>query len=93
MATKRKRRPPLKHISGIDDLNLRELGVGAIAQIVLFTMSLFPFVGIVIGTYYSAQDAYSLRAFGRILLAFAFFLHFVYFCVVCPFIFYTTILR
>lgn len=90
--TKIKRRPALKYQSGIDELSLRELGVTPTAQIFIFVVSLFPIVGIVIGTYYSSLDAYHIRSFGRVVLAFAMLLHFTYFCVICPLVLYTSIL-
>lgn len=88
---KRKRRPPLRHQSGIDDLSLYQLGVGPAAQFLIFAISLFPIVGLVIGTYYASQDSFQLRSYGRILVAYSLILHFLYFCVICPFFLYQTI--
>lgn len=73
------RRAPLP-----DKLTLYQVGLGGGAMVFIFFISLFPFVGLVIGSYYSGQDHYPTRSFGRTLLAFAVFLHFIYFCVLCP---------
>lgn len=67
-----------------DEYTLPQIGLGGIVPFLLFIMSLFPFVGLVIGGYYSDQPHYAARSFGRMLLAFSILLHFLYFCVICP---------
>ncbi|NDJ84644.1 MAG: hypothetical protein GYB66_02050 [Chloroflexi bacterium] len=72
----------------LDARSMREVGLGVGAQFFVFSIALFPLVGLVIGFYYSSQDHYGTRSLGRTLLAYAFLLHFVYFCVACPLLFY-----
>jgi hypothetical protein len=68
----------------LNDLSLDEVGLPFVVTAFISVMSLFPLVGLVIGSYYSSSRHYPTRSFGRILLAFAVFLHFMYVCVACP---------
>ncbi len=86
------RRPPPKRRGSVDHLSSRQVGLGPGDQIALFVLALFPLVGIVIGTYYAAQDHFPTRSFGRLLMAYAFILHFAYFCVICPLLLYSALL-
>lgn len=87
------RRPPLKrHDSGAyDHLSLGEVGLGRLPQLILMVLALFPIVGLVMGTYYQEQNHYATRSFGRLLMAYAVVLHFMYFCVLCPLTLYLTL--
>jgi hypothetical protein len=76
-----RREPPKRRR---DDYTLPQIGLGGIAPFFLFVMALFPFVGLIMGAYYSDQPHYAARSFGRMMLAFAMLLHFLYFCVICP---------
>ncbi len=79
-----RRLSPRKVARALDNLTLAQVGLGPGALLFIFFISMFPIVGLVIGSYYSNQDHYPTRSLGRTLLAFAIFLHFVYFCVLCP---------
>lgn len=86
---------PSRHVeplhSELDHLTLDEVGMGLPVQLFLFVLALFPFVGIVLGSYYAANEThYGIRSIGRMLLAFSFILHFIYLCVACPLAFYLT---
>ncbi len=83
-----RRRPPLKRRNSLDHLGLAEVGLGTGAQLFIFGIALFPLVGIVLGSYYASQDHYATRSFGRLVLAFAAILQFLYFCILCPTLFY-----
>ncbi|PJF39236.1 MAG: hypothetical protein CUN55_14930 [Phototrophicales bacterium] len=84
-------RPPERIHSPLDELPLDKVGMGLPVQIFLFILALFPFVGIVIGSYYATNEThYGIRSVGRMILAFSFVLHFLYLCVACPLAFYLT---
>ncbi len=90
--TYRPSQSPERIRSAFDNLTMDEMGLGFPVQVFLFVLALFPFVGIVIGSYYAThEDHYGIRSIGRIILAFAFVLHFLYLCVACPMAFYLII--
>lgn len=68
----------------IHDLTLSQVGLNSVIIAIISTMSLFPFVGLVIGWYYASQRHVPTKRFGRQLFMLAVLLHMVYFCVVCP---------
>lgn len=75
--------------SPLDELSLNDVGLGFPVQVFLFSLSLFPFIGIVIGFYYSNNELhYGTRSLGRLMMAFGLLINIVYFCVVCPAAFY-----
>lgn len=79
--------------SELDHLTLGEVGLGFPIQVFLFVLTLFPLVGIVIGSYYATNEThYGIRSVGRMILAFSFVLHFIYLCVACPLALYLTFL-
>ncbi|MCI0713427.1 MAG: hypothetical protein L0154_24940 [Chloroflexi bacterium] len=83
---RRKRRLP--DYVNRDSLTLAQMGISGLAQAVLIFFSLFPFAGLLIGSYYSAQGHLATRKFGRMILSFAVILHTIYLCVICPLLMY-----
>lgn len=71
---------------GRNSLSLDEVGLTATARAVIFVLSLFPFLGLLVSAYYSAQGHSLTRSFGRTLLSVTIVLHTVYICVICPFL-------
>jgi hypothetical protein len=63
---------------------LDEIGLGWQARLLIYGISLLPFVGLVIGLSYAARRNAPTRRFGRQLLAFAFALHGAYLFCFCP---------
>lgn len=77
----------------IQQLSLREVGLGYMTVGILSGMALFPLVGLVVGWYYQNQAHRETRAFGRALFWFAVILHMVYFCLICPLLAYAAFLQ
>lgn len=76
----------------LDELTLDEVGLGFPVQVFLIALSTFPFVGIVVGSYYAANEShYATRSLGRMILVYALLLHFILLCVVCPLAFYLSV--
>lgn len=67
-----------------DNLSLQQVGLGPIATVFIVVISILPLTGLLIGLYYQRQKQYAIRTFGRTIFAFAVFLHFIYFCILCP---------
>lgn len=67
-----------------EHLSAKEIGLGPGVQAVLFLISIFPFVGIVIGANYMVRDNAATRQLGQRLLMFASGIHFFYLCILCP---------
>ncbi|MBZ0314925.1 MAG: hypothetical protein K8L91_00800 [Anaerolineae bacterium] len=77
----RRKSPPPRVV---ENLTLQQVGLGPFATVFIVIISTLPMTGLLIGLYYQRQKHYATRAFGRTLLMFAIFLHFIYFCVLCP---------
>lgn len=75
----------------INRLSLEQVGMTGLARWVIFFLSFLPLVGFFMGGYYSAQAHRQTRSYGRMLFSFAFILHIVYFCFVCPTLLYFTL--
>lgn len=89
---KPRQQPTRLQQSSLDDLSLHEVGLGTPVQVFLFALTLFPFVGIAIGIYYSNNELhYGTRSLGRTMLTFSLLINIVYTCVLCPFMFYVAL--
>ena len=73
---------------GLNRLTMSEVGLTHFAVAIIGLISLLPFVGLIVGGYYSAQSHYQTRSFGRLLFSFAIILHFIYGCFLCPALLY-----
>jgi|GEM_PF-6159777 len=63
---------------------LEEIGLGRGTQSVLYALSFFPFVGLVIGGSYWMRKSIATRQLGRQLFMFTLVLHTLYLFCVCP---------
>lgn len=75
----------------VDQLTLGQVGLTQTAVLFIGIISLLPFVGLLIGGYYSNQTHHETRSFGRALFAFAIVLHFIYGCLICPALLYISL--
>lgn len=73
------------------EASLRDVGLGAVAQTIIYLISLLPFVGLVIGANYALRRHTATRLFGRRLLRLAVLLHLIYGLCLCPASLYLTI--
>ena len=71
-------------MTDMSDLGLDDIGLGRTIRVVLYAVSLLPFVGIVIGGSYAARRNAATRQFGRRLLMYSLALHGFYTVCLCP---------
>lgn len=67
-----------------NSLPLEAIGLGKTAQLIIYAISLLPFVGFVIGSNYSLRYNAATRQFGRRLLMMSVAVHAFYFLCLCP---------
>lgn len=72
-----------KAASGSDERRLSEVGLGRRVQLILYGLTLLPFIGFIIGTSYSARRHKATRVLGWRLLYLTMFWHSLYLAALC----------